>query len=58
MTKQQLQATLYYDGESGEAYYVLPSGWEGKYILVNESPVGLSVTYINDDQLNHVEEQL
>jgi hypothetical protein len=56
MNKKQLLISLYYD-DSGEAYFILPSGYENKHILVNESPADLSVKLIDNDHLARLEDE-
>jgi hypothetical protein len=55
MPKKIIEVPRYYDEDEGESYYVLPSGYRGRHILVNESPVDLRVTYIHDEQLRKIE---
>ena len=45
MIRKDITVTQFYD-DSGECYYLLPSGFENKGILVNESPVDLSVRHV------------
>lgn len=54
VTKKIIEITLYYD-DSGESYYVLPSGFEDKLILVNESPVDLTVRHMNKEDVKYLE---
>ena len=49
MTRDTITAQrVYYDDE---VYYLLPSGFVGRYILVNESSVDFSIRHIGQDEL-------
>jgi hypothetical protein len=50
MDKQIIEVGFLFD-DSGESYYILPSGFEDMFILVNESPSELLVDYISEADL-------
>lgn len=50
-TISSLEIMVISDEDNGEAYYVLPSGFKGKKILVNESPVDLTIKHVNEEDL-------
>lgn len=50
-TINTLEIIILSDDNDGEVYYILPSGFKGKKILVNESPVDLTIKHINEEDL-------
>lgn len=52
--KTTIEATIIHDEDFGEAYYLIPSGYKGVTILVNDSPTDLSVRYEDTDTVEDV----
>ena len=50
MNKKTLTIDCYYDDYNGESYYLIPSGFRGVVIVVNESPVDCSAWHANKDE--------
>lgn len=49
MHKKTITIDCYYD-DSGESYYIIPSGFKGMVIVVNESPIDCSAWLANEDE--------
>ena len=49
MTHREITVPHLFD-DDGESYYILPSGFENSYILVNESPVDLLARHITQKE--------
>ena len=49
--KETVTVDCFYDEDSGEKYFVLPSGFNGTAILVGESPVDLEVRHVTAEQV-------
>ena len=44
--KRKIEIDSFYD-DSGEMYYILPSGYEDMWLLVSESPIDLTIRHIS-----------
>jgi hypothetical protein len=51
MTVRTIEIKMVYD-DSGECYYILPSGFADTVIVVNESPVDLEVRHMSIEEAN------
>jgi len=52
LSHQKVTVDLYYD-DSGETFFVLPSGFADKCVVVNESPVDLRAWHVAADAARH-----
>lgn len=50
MNKKTITIDCYYDEDGGESYSLIPSGFKGVVIVVNESPVDCSAWLANKDE--------
>ena len=50
ITKKTIEISQYYD-DDGRVLFVLPSGFQGKEIIVTESPVDLEITHLMEGEI-------
>jgi hypothetical protein len=50
MTIKEITVQMVYD-DSGETFFILPSGFPGLHVRVNESPTDLEAKHITPEEL-------
>ncbi len=51
IVRKTIMVEMIYD-DSGETYFVLPSGFQNMVIIVNENPVDLTARHLLKDQVD------
>jgi hypothetical protein len=52
----QKQITIDCIWEDDESFFIIPSGFKDRYIVVNESPVDLEVKHVNKKEIDLLKE--